>query len=962
MTFGPRSGEHETGRPVPHIVSRLAVAAGWPMASIRGALPMTRPVCRWQHRGGEIGRVSLAVGLEPGSDTMRSSGAVWSLLRLLCLIRLPSAPTAAVAGVLALSLALVSACAPSLPPLERYPTSAAGVYTESSFDLDLLTHHFTRPANAPPPPGDKFSPTFGARTKPPRAPRIAGITRQAGPGDSFVAYGRGFLGGDPSDTRLWLYSQTTASNGTFSTPAILLRGNDASVIARVDASLPYGMYVVWVETAKGPSHPIRVNATDAWWVGPDHAQPGGLVSVYGRNLSRNNGNVESHVYLRKWASGPSAPCTRVPVTAVNPYKVTFRLPGPERLQTNEDYEVWVHNGHGGPFGWSGPLRLEVEENERYVWEGTVWDVTRNGVTKDDPIDDTAAIQAIVNGATSGDILYFPTGTYVIEQPLTITTALSIEGDGPSSVLRIGVPDFSPTPASASPITIAGFPARMRDLRIQSLVETDPVKKASIMFLGVHGTPPTATAAGLIIENLTYESPDGTSLVDIMVTDVNDVHVRQSHFSSGRGDCLSLGRGHQVFVQDNVFEGKWHDETQSGGAAVRTALVNELDMSGNEGRSLDTTNARRLDRLFLAGSPAGFTYHHYIGQNTTIEVGSPYDTQGEQIMFETPWIYGSATPSAVGTRTVTFSNVNFCPDAFAFDDPRTYRDPTLNTPAMLAILDGSGAGQFRRIESNTRDTIIIDRPWDVAPNAGSVLNILAATYRSVVFGNTLNGPEEALRGLEPEVEWTVDVTMTKISGSALDVVIADNTGDTLRHGVWLATPIGPNVVKEACGDLRVDGDDPANLQSGVLVVGNAIHNTVRGLTSYSQGQDPWTPVSQNTKVDVVFRGNSVTDSLISGIEVGHVTTHNTATPEYWQHTTLFDNNVITDVAKRYVYLNGSQHNTVMTRNQLITTRRHSGAVGILSEPGSSDPLIYDDNQWNIRDLFAPNPLPILPTPQ
>ena len=44
------------------------------------------------------------------------------------------------------------------------------------------------------------------------------------------------------------------------------------------------------------------------------------------------------------------------MTAVNPYKVDFTVPAD--LQ-NGNYEVWMHNGHGGHYGWSGPLTLTV---------------------------------------------------------------------------------------------------------------------------------------------------------------------------------------------------------------------------------------------------------------------------------------------------------------------------------------------------------------------------------------------------------------------------------------------------------------------------------------------------------------------------------------------------------------------------------------------------------------------------
>ena len=71
--------------------------------------------------------------------------------------------------------------------------------------------------------------------------------------------------------------------------------------------------------------------------------------------------------------------------------------------------------------------------------GPWYDVRAYGAVGDDSTDDTAAVQAAIDAATSGGTIYFPQGTYKIVSPLTVVRPLLLLGalgrEVPSSILH-----------------------------------------------------------------------------------------------------------------------------------------------------------------------------------------------------------------------------------------------------------------------------------------------------------------------------------------------------------------------------------------------------------------------------------------------------------------------------------------------------------------------------------------------
>jgi len=235
------------------------------------------------------------------------------------------------------------------------------------------------------------------------------------------------------------------------------------------------MFLAWPENSVGMGAPVAINRTEAWWIGPSSAVEGGTVSVFGRNLTYPGtyaiGATSPLVYLES-ATGSSQ--TYLPaVSAANPYKVDFSVnnvnPG--------TYNVWIHNGAGGHFGWSGPLPLSVSANSPWNCQtsgSSTFSVMSFGAAGNGISDDTLAIAYAISAAGtyasnpnhSYATVFFPVGTYMVTTGFRPPSNVCFAGagttnwqtqsgnNGSASILRLSTTTAT-CGASPSPVQAGG---------------------------------------------------------------------------------------------------------------------------------------------------------------------------------------------------------------------------------------------------------------------------------------------------------------------------------------------------------------------------------------------------------------------------------------------------------------------------------------------------------------------------
>ena len=185
---------------------------------------------------------------------------------------------------------------------------------------------------------------------------------------------------------------------------------------------------------------------------PIRPASGQTVSVYGQNLTFSPTDGLSWVYITQAGSSTGQWAT---VTSANPYQVSFVVP--TGLAAG-NYQVWVHNGHGGEYGWSSPMTLTVVAAA--AANGPVFNVLNYGAIGNGVTNSTAAFQAALNAAGQypGATVYVPAGNYMVSQIFMRSNNLLIgDGAGKTNILEMtppagtAAPNQMFTPASNSQV-------------------------------------------------------------------------------------------------------------------------------------------------------------------------------------------------------------------------------------------------------------------------------------------------------------------------------------------------------------------------------------------------------------------------------------------------------------------------------------------------------------------------------
>lgn len=248
----------------------------------------------------------------------------------------------------------------------------------------------------------------GQNYAPPKCPTGEGVpliynaTLEAGPDESFFMIGEGFT----NEFFAWGASADRAEG-----QEIKLRvqsATDRTVIATLPERAYDGPVVVWAKNKAGYSEPIVLNAPQPWWCSPEVVAPGGRIRIFGRNLACRPDFHRAMVYLHR------ANEEGVWIRLCGEFKHELMIKIPDDLPPG-DYQLWVHAGKGGDYGWGGPLAVQVKASPKRDVKKT----TLEGYDLQEAVDELAQ--------KGGGVLDVPAGVYPLAGTLVIPAGVHVQG-------------------------------------------------------------------------------------------------------------------------------------------------------------------------------------------------------------------------------------------------------------------------------------------------------------------------------------------------------------------------------------------------------------------------------------------------------------------------------------------------------------------------------------------------------
>ncbi len=350
-------------------------------------------------------------------------------------------------------------------------------------------------------------------------------------------------------------------------------------------------------------------------------------------------------------------------------------------------------------------------------------------------DDTAAIRDAIQlaSSTGGGVVYFPTGDYrivtpsdpVSGRPLVVPSRVVLQGNS-ATTSRI----FMNDPSAASETDWTGTWGGI-DFRGASL--------SGMTDLGVFAVNSSTSPCALLWNR-------GSTRVTELFFNNLDVHlencksfwfegtdhllIQNSRFDSNslrNGPIYVVGNAHVSFLRNKITYNFGRVQLQD-----NTNLLMQSNRLIRDAQNKDLENGTAIES---GGVELSFGQNIEVLNNIIHTLNAPSDEtgDGEAIMTQQSNIQdvldaGSAT--AIASTTLTDTNALWGP---------VTESRLAHYSEVVAILTGSGTGQWRRIQgvNTSTKTLTLTEPWNPVPEVGSLYSIFAWTLmNATIRGNTL----------------------------------------------------------------------------------------------------------------------------------------------------------------------------------------------------------------------------------
>jgi predicted outer membrane repeat protein len=628
---------------------------------------------------------------------------------------------------------------------------------------------------------DEYSPNAQGTVNPSGAPQIAEYNRTAGPNESITISGYKLSTQDNpeageilgSDTRVLVYGKNNDGQMAYLDATIQritaedLNNDDSSdyqvAMITLPAEMPaWSTYLIWVGNDEGWSNPIVVNQTEVWWVGPESVRAEQSTSIFGRNLAHDNldstetggsSALNTRIFIEEDVAEPDAGQWITP-TSVNPYKIDFDVP---ELDPGT-YNIWVHNGHGGEYGWSQAATLTIEDpaivKRPFDTGNAIYNITND--TVDDPpgtqalpgslveldpdnatpAENATRLQAIINyfdNIAGDETLFLPDETYQLGSQISWKDGVSLWGESKENTII----EFVAATTYDSVFNMTGEDRiGFRNLTIDA---SGSDLNRAILFASRHSQ--NGDPSKLVVDNLNLIAGPQLGIDFRFATDVSIT----STSITGLGMKVSEN-GSQIFIDGvelllmyNANNPLTIDGCEE--VSVTNSWAKDFDSKDGNDWDWDSTDGWGVGRFIYVTSQDGMPENIYLGENDTYDLTvNPQMNQaneGEHILIE--------GGEAGNSRAVGYFHQVVTGNEIAFKVPGTHAAPA--GEMRLIIVDGKGIGQSFAatlgdnlveltpdLDGTRNFEFTPDSSWAVMPDASSTIALTTVPTNVVAYRN------------------------------------------------------------------------------------------------------------------------------------------------------------------------------------------------------------------------------------
>ena len=592
------------------------------------------------------------------------------------------------------------------------------------------------------------------------------------------------------------------------------------------ANVPSINWVIGVPSVIDPSTALQHQVYDCG------AEPGEALRIFGKNFSPSSQVLIQSSNLAVYSLMPSHLDSN-----------SIAVPVPATLAPGK-YNIWVGSSPWSPTSSPESQITIYPPPSREVRYATCSNLVGDGAT-----DNSARLQACLDGfappAGSNLLVYIaiPAGNFVLKSGVKPHSYEFLAGASATATKFRGLPPAAPPTAWFTVPQYFG----LANLSLEApanpylLISSDSTT----------GSP--QTSGHLFFDCVNFQSTSDAShgLEAMFALAGPDIQVYNSFFLSGSTQAFDVNFGDGGIISGNQivlnnFTGLGISDSQN--LIFESNLTYSQNVPGQGANGRSGGSGLSVSRGNNQYGPSALSRDIYVGYNTFQNMGS----KDQQIITndgDGGSYYGPIASSTRGTVVLA-------------DDPAWNWMGTTNPQASsMAIISGTGAGQYSFLKSYSGRTINLMTPWKVVPDETSLVVISQYELNMTVAHNTITNTLGTSIVLGDALEGVIEDNVLTNSGYGILISAFGPYGGPAAYGPVINTDVLRNTIAVGTGNFIVPSindnvagigilDMPGCLLSGLVIRDNVVPSietifSTNGLNEISanlieQNQANWLP--------------------------------------------------------------------------------------------------------------------------